>query len=155
MLHVLTNFYPLWIQFWLTAQWVQETRTFGFPKMVLSRALDNDNQAFRRPADWLTAHSSKTFLLWKSNTCSTKWLFQINMYQSWFRYRRYWIQFWSVTGDDLLMATSLYMIQIWLNFMTIWSQVWIIKGQFLCTLPSNLPICSWPNPVLASFVRVV
>jgi len=77
--------------------------------MALHRALDNDNQAFRRLGGLINrTFELNMFCFWKSNTYSTEWLLQTNMYQSWFRYRRYWIQWWSVTGDDPLPATSLY-----------------------------------------------
>ena len=45
-------------------------------------------------ADWLTAHSSKTFLLLKIKYLFYQMAISNKMYQSWFRYRR-----WSVTGD--------------------------------------------------------
>jgi len=75
--------------------------------MAIRRAHESDTQACWRLEE-LINHIAKRVCFYKSNTRCTKCLFQINMYQSWFRYQRYWIQFWSVTRDDPLLATSLY-----------------------------------------------
>jgi len=71
--------------------------------MVISRALGDDNQVFRRPGGLI----NRTFK-WNIFAFESQILFWTNMYHSWFRYRRYWIQCWFVAGDDPLLATSLY-----------------------------------------------
>ena len=45
---------------------MQVSSTFGFPKMVLSRALDNDNQAFRRPWGLINRKFKQNILAFES-----------------------------------------------------------------------------------------
>ena len=95
------------------------------------------------------------FCFWKSNTCSTKWLLQINMYHSWFRYRRYWFQVWSVTGDDPLLATSLYIISIIRSYFNVtWPDHYFLwRPRTNCILTKDKQV--WLSQLFVLYVPVV